>query len=259
MGKQVQLVADDFGLNRAVNEAVIKAHREGALTGASLMMGQAGTAEAVGLAREHPQLAIGWHLHLNDSTPTTGGTCWPWGAGPGDVGWRAGFSGSVRRRIRDEMRHQWGLFIDTGLPCAFANVHHHLQAHPFVFREWVRVLMDGPTTFAGWLRLGFPCRFRPGALHAVLGGLLRCERRRRMIRCPFPVSDTLWGLDRLFCMDPVEVTRVTAGLPAGIHEFIFHPRSTEEELDADLRCLIRLKNNRDTTVHDPREATKPVA
>ena len=42
--------ADDFGRSRSINEAVIRAHREGILTTASLMVNEPDCAEAVTLA-----------------------------------------------------------------------------------------------------------------------------------------------------------------------------------------------------------------
>jgi predicted glycoside hydrolase/deacetylase ChbG (UPF0249 family) len=56
--------ADDFGASTAVNQAVIRAHREGILTTASLMVNEPGFAEAVSLARENPRLGVGLHLTL---------------------------------------------------------------------------------------------------------------------------------------------------------------------------------------------------
>src|SRR5262245_22529761 len=56
--------ADDFGLSASVNEAVIRAHREGILTSASLMVNEPGFEEAVHLARENPRLGVGLHLTL---------------------------------------------------------------------------------------------------------------------------------------------------------------------------------------------------
>src|SRR5471032_1903909 len=56
--------ADDFGLSRSVNEAVISAHREGILTTASLMVNEPGFDEAVKLAGENPRLGVGLHLTL---------------------------------------------------------------------------------------------------------------------------------------------------------------------------------------------------
>ena len=54
--------ADDFGRSRSINEAVIRAHREGILTTASLMVNEPACAEAVALAKENPRLGVGLHL-----------------------------------------------------------------------------------------------------------------------------------------------------------------------------------------------------
>ena len=56
--------ADDFGASAAINQAVVRAHREGILTTASLMVNAPGLAEAVQLARENPRLGVGLHLTL---------------------------------------------------------------------------------------------------------------------------------------------------------------------------------------------------
>src|ERR1051325_8571977 len=46
--------ADDFGRSSSINAAVIRAHREGILTSASLMVNEPAFAEAVALARQNP-------------------------------------------------------------------------------------------------------------------------------------------------------------------------------------------------------------
>jgi predicted glycoside hydrolase/deacetylase ChbG (UPF0249 family) len=56
--------ADDFGRSHSINEAVIRAHREGILTTASLMVNESACAEAVALAKENPKLGVGLHLTL---------------------------------------------------------------------------------------------------------------------------------------------------------------------------------------------------
>src|SRR2546426_5458445 len=56
--------ADDFGRSRSINAAVIRAHREGILTTASLMVNEPDFAEAVALAKENPKLGVGLHLTL---------------------------------------------------------------------------------------------------------------------------------------------------------------------------------------------------
>src|SRR5216117_276522 len=56
--------ADDFGRSHSINLAVIRAHREGILTTASLMVNEAACDEAVKLAKENPRLGVGLHLTL---------------------------------------------------------------------------------------------------------------------------------------------------------------------------------------------------
>ena len=56
--------ADDFGRSHSINAAVIRAHRDGILTTASLMVNEPDCAEAVRLARENPRLGVGLHLTL---------------------------------------------------------------------------------------------------------------------------------------------------------------------------------------------------
>ena len=50
--------ADDFGRSSSINQAVVRAHREGCLTTASLMVNEPGFEEAVALARAHPRLGV---------------------------------------------------------------------------------------------------------------------------------------------------------------------------------------------------------
>src|SRR5689334_21770791 len=54
--------AYDFGRSAEINAAVIRAHTEGVLTSASLMVNEYGFEEAVGLARLQPRLGVGLHL-----------------------------------------------------------------------------------------------------------------------------------------------------------------------------------------------------
>src|SRR5690242_17767727 len=56
--------ADDFGRSHSINQAVIRAHRDGILTTASLMVNEPGLDEAVKLAQENPRLGVGLHIAL---------------------------------------------------------------------------------------------------------------------------------------------------------------------------------------------------
>ncbi|HEY8288911.1 MAG TPA: ChbG/HpnK family deacetylase, partial [Acetobacteraceae bacterium] len=56
---RVTFSADDFGLTESVNEAVERAHREGILQAASLMVAAPAAADAVRRARAMPSLRVG--------------------------------------------------------------------------------------------------------------------------------------------------------------------------------------------------------
>jgi predicted glycoside hydrolase/deacetylase ChbG (UPF0249 family) len=234
MSKNVVFVADDFGLSDEVNAAIVHAHRRGALNGASLMLGQPATAAAVTLARENPQLQIGWHLHLNDSQPCTL-SHWPWRRSPAAAGFAIGLSPKMRGLARREVCAQWAGFCETGLPCHFVNAHHHLHLHPFIRKMLVETL---PVDFSGWVRWGRP-RFFDRSLggigHQGLTFVLQAPRSRRM---PFRISTTLWGLDRTFNMQAREIAQAIPELNDGLHEFMFHPRGLDS--DPDTGCLLEL-------------------
>lgn len=237
MAREIVFIADDLGLREEVNEAILHAHRWGALTGACLMMGQPATRTAVAMAREYPSLEIGWHLHLADSRPCSRPE-WPWGPSPVGAGFGIGLSQRMRDLARREVECQWEAFRETGLPCRFVSAHHHLHLHPFVHRTLMETL---PSDFNGWVRWGKPRFFGSSPwkfLYQLLDALLQAPHRRRS---PFRLSTTLWGIDRTFRMDADEILRTLPKLGQGLHEFMFHPRRIEE--DPDTLALLKLRNH----------------
>src|SRR6516164_6294317 len=100
--------ADDFGRSRSINEAIVRAHQEGILTTASLMVNEAACTEAVFLAKENPGLGVGLHL-----TFICGHSALPASTIPGLVNSRneftdnppeAGFRYFFQRRLRQQLR-----------------------------------------------------------------------------------------------------------------------------------------------------------
>jgi len=237
MTTKVEFTADDLGWDEQTNLAIEHAHREGALTAASLMLGQPGSAHAVEIARRNPTLRIGWHFHACDSLPMTRAK-WPWGHSPALAGLVLACWPVARALVRREIQAQWERFTATGLNCEFVNGHHHLHIHPFIAREMRRTL---PEPFTGWVR-GFGVEtFTPP------DGAMRRYRRLRnpaerwlKVWSPIPRSESLWGLDRVFCMQAAEVACAMATLPPGLHEFLFHPRG---EGDTDHTTLLALRSD----------------
>lgn len=237
MTREVVFIADDFGLREEVNRAILHTHRCGALTGACLMMGQPATETAVAMAREHPSLEVGWHLHLADSRPCSRSE-WPWGRSPVGAGFAIGLSARMRDLIMREIECQWEAYRETGIPCRFVSAHHHLHLHPVVLRKLTETL---PSDFDGWVRWGQPRFFGLGpwkVFYQLLDALFQAPHRRRS---PFRLSTTLWGIDRTFRMNAGEILRVIPTLGQGLHEFMFHPRRVED--DSDTLALLELRNH----------------
>lgn len=61
--------ADDFGISRGVNQAIVKAYEQGLLNSASLMVNQKYAKEAVALSKNMPGLKMGLHINLTNEHP----------------------------------------------------------------------------------------------------------------------------------------------------------------------------------------------
>ena len=139
-GPGLIITADDFGLHESVNRAVERAHREGVLSAASLMVGAPAAPDAIARARDCPKLAVGLHLVLAD-----GASVLPPRAIPDLVdsgGWfgnrmvREGFRffclPRVRRQLAMEIRAQFEDFAASGLVLDHVNAHKHFHLHPTI-------------------------------------------------------------------------------------------------------------------------------
>ena len=67
--KQVIINADDFGLSRGVNRAIVECYKTGLLTSTSLMANMSAFEDAVHLCTSCPNLGIGVHLNLLRGAP----------------------------------------------------------------------------------------------------------------------------------------------------------------------------------------------
>ncbi len=242
--------ADDFGLDPAVNAAVLSAHQGGILRSASLMVSAPAAAEAVAMAKAHPSLAVGLHLTLVDGEPVlpqeqVSALVDASGRFAADL-WQRGFhyffSPRAHRQLRAEIEAQFALFADSGLCLDHANAHKHLHAHPTVLRlmlavgrrfglRAVRVPRE-PLTMARQLA--------PVGARAALGARLLfpwVNRMQRFIRAQgFGCNDFLLGLLSTGQMDGERLHRALQILPAGsLTELYFHPA---QEHSPRLRALM---------------------
>lgn len=234
--------ADDFGRAPAINEAVYRAHRDGILTTASLMVNEPATEEAVALARACPRLGVGLHLTLvcgRAAVPATDPPSLADAAGqlpscPLQAGWRFYLRRDLRAALRREIAAQFAAFARTGLPLDHVNGHLHLHLHPAVLplvlelggRHGLRAVRLTRDPF--W----FNARLAGGAWayrisHAIIFHLLSRAARPRLQRAGLRHTDRVWGLQLNGRMDEGYLLRLLPRLPAGDSELYAHPSLTE--------------------------------
>ncbi len=138
--KKVVINGDDFGLSPSVNQAVIQAHEQGILTSTSLMVSGKASAEAVNLAKAHPNLGVGLHLVLvcgqsvlpPEQIPHLVDREGNFPDDPVKAGLTYQFNQAARQELKQEIRAQLKKFQQTGLPLSHVDGHLHLHTHPVV-------------------------------------------------------------------------------------------------------------------------------
>ena len=242
--------ADDFGRSPAINAAVIRAHREGILTSASLMVNEASCAEAVSLARQNPKLGIGLHLAVccgraglpPEKIPGLVNARGQFRNHPVRAGLAYFFQRSLREQLRVEIHEQFARFRATGLPLDHVNGHLHFHLHPAIFS----ILMeDAETLGLRHLRLthdefSLNRRLAKGRWfyrmgHALVFNWLVSRARPELARRKILHPQRVFGLLQDSRVDEEFILKLLPELPAGACELYSHPGAAGE---AELQALI---------------------
>ncbi|HZR16058.1 MAG TPA: hopanoid biosynthesis-associated protein HpnK [Verrucomicrobiae bacterium] len=248
--------ADDFGRSASINQAVIRAHCEGILTTASLMVNEPASQEAVELARKHPSLGVGLHLTL-----LCGHAASPRALIPGlvnsaneftdssfEAGFRYFFQTGLHPQLRQEVHAQFARFRATGLPLDHLNGHLHLHLHPVIFRILMRDANELGISRVRLTRDPFVLNLglASGALiyrtsHAVIFHSLSARARPKLEQRGFKHTDRVFGLLQNARVDEEYVCRLLERLPTGDSELYSHPSLDEfkEEFAALISPRVR--------------------
>lgn len=135
--------ADDFGISKGVNAAIVKAHTEGILNSASLMINQKYAKEAINFAKEMPELEIGLHVNITNEYPASDKNKIPllvdeYGK------FKNGFvkllylsiihPKILSEQVETEIRCQIIKYMNTGLELAHIDSHRHIHMIPVIFK-----------------------------------------------------------------------------------------------------------------------------
>ena len=225
--KRLIVTADDFGLTRGLNEAVLRGYREGILRYASLMVDAPYAGEAVAIAKKNPGLGVGIHVELCRENPAL---------------WGIRYFGlpSGRRAVEPLLRAQIEKFLAMGLKPTHIDGHFHLHAHPTIFPVLTRLAREYgiPRTrlpngewraWRGYEGTGAAGRAVLAATYEALGRYLRKKAHGVLL------PERTWGLMRSGRMSEEYVVHLLSRLPQGLSEIYFHPSAAPSDRDASGR------------------------
>jgi hopanoid biosynthesis associated protein HpnK len=255
-GRRLIVNADDFGRSHSVNEAVVRAHREGILTGTSLMVNEPASDEAIALARENPKLGVGLHLTLlcgksalpPERIPGLVNTRGEFGNRPVDVGMSYFFKHDLRIQLRAEIHAQFARFRATGLPLDHVNGHLHLHLHPTIFG----ILMEDAASLGiRHLRLTRDCLSRSRRMargrwfyrvsHAAIYEWLSRRARGPLQQRGIRHAQITFGLLQNARVDEEYVLKLLPELPPGDSELYSHPSLDEFKHEFEALVSPRVK------------------
>jgi chitin disaccharide deacetylase len=237
--KTITFSADDFGLTEAVNEGIEKAHRDGILQAASLMVAAPAAADAVRRARANPSLRVGLHLVVIEGPAALPRSKIPDlvdadGQFPSDqlsLGLSYFFRPAIRLQLQAEIEAQFAAFAATGLTLDHANAHKHMHLHPTVGAmllragaahrlRRIRVPAEPPAVMA---RCGTTVTLGDRLLYRWTG-LLRRQARAAGVA----TNDHCFGLAWSGHMTTERIRRLLPNLPEGDSEIYFHPAACRD-------------------------------
>ncbi len=276
--RQLIVTADDFGRSSEINQAVIRAHRQGILTGASLMVNGLAAGEAVRLAHKHPTLAVGLHLTLAGGKSTLPRRDIPDLVDPFDnfsnapitAGFRYWADRRLRSQLRSEIAAQIERFRSFDLPLDHLDGHLNIHLHPTILGllleqapargiEHVRLTRDPLSIDRKIGTNAWPYRLTHTTIFRILADLAAPKLRAQDIA----FTDHVFGLLQNDRVDEPYVLRLLDQLPPGVSELYCHPDSDihRHELDAlispGVAAAIQTEGIRLTTYRELVGLTRP--
>ena len=221
---------DDFGRSKRINRAIERAHRDGVLNSASLMVAGDAAADAIEIARRNQNLSVGLHLVVVDGPAILGV---PFANRPVRLGWRYQLNRTARQALSREIEAQFERFVGSGLPMAHVDGHQHMHMHPVVFDLIVPLAEKFGARRVRIVRDDLPLalrRDRSRVASKATSAMVFASLSRRCLRCIRGTA--LWSCDRTYgffqsgMMDEPYVLSVLGQvkLPAEIY---FHPTEGE--------------------------------
>jgi predicted glycoside hydrolase/deacetylase ChbG (UPF0249 family) len=258
MAARLILNADDFGLTRGINRAIIELYEAGALTSATLMANGPAFEDAVSIALANPSLGVGCHIVLTDGTPVSPPKAIPSLLGPDGKNFRpslvsflaAILLGRVNEaEISLEAAAQIQRLQQAGIHVTHIDTHKHTHMFPAVARPvllaaeaagvhairnpfeepWSIALSGSELTRRIQVRLIHYLRPRFLAMPQIRNGIVR-------------TTNGTIGISATGNLNQTTLHAVLDTMPNGTWEVVCHPGYNDKDLDS---ITTRLRSTRE--------------
>jgi hopanoid biosynthesis associated protein HpnK len=264
--KYLIVAADDFGLNKSINEGIVKAYREGIVTSLNFMPAGADFKDALDLAKSLDLKEIGAHLCLTETAPLSDPT-----KIPTLVTKNGGFHNSYvqfftklflkkidLQEIRVELRKQLNALKTAGIPIKNLSSHEHIHMMPAITGIFIELAKEFDIPSIRYLhndRLVAP--FRLGKIYKLM--TLRCfggRMGRLLDDSGIAHADDFIGLADSGNMEEETLLRLLTTLKDGTTELVCHPGFLSPEvLD---RCVFHLNCESDLAALTSKRAKRMI-
>ena len=236
--KRLIVNADDFGLSAEVNAGIVRAHRNGILRSASLMVAEPAARAAAELARDNPALDVGLHAVVCRGRSIL--DSWRLGAAvsasgefidsPVAAGMRYFFDRSMRAAMTDELRAQVERHLELVGYLNHIDGHLNFHVHPLFADILVNLAVEYKVPcirlprerVMTTLRLRRDNATRKLVESAIFRTLSR-RTRRIMAERGLTSTDALFGLHQSGNLSEDYVVGVIDRIRDGTTELYFHP------------------------------------
>ena len=248
MAARLILNADDFGLTRGINRAILELHQAGAITSATLMANGAAFDDAVSIALANPTLGVGCHIVLTDGTPLSHPQRIPTLLGADGKNFRPSlvdfFTAVLLGKVNEdeialEALAQVQQLQRAGIDVTHIDTHKHTHILPRVARPLLYVC---ERTGVGAIRSPFeePWSLALGHSDPIRRLQVRLLRplRKRFEALPqirdhkIVTTDGTIGISATGRLDRPMLDSILAAMPDGLWELVTHPGYNDRDLDA---------------------------
>ena len=258
--------ADDFGLTRGVNRAIVELHQSGLLTSTTLMARAQATDEAASIAASTRSLGVGCHVVLVDGQPTLPPAELPSLVDHGADSFRRSligflaslYTGRIRpAEVEAEAAAQIERLQSLGLNLTHIDAHKHTHMFPAVLKPVLRAARAaGIRAVRNPFEPAWAVRATAGASWARAAEVnalrnLRDRCRQIIAEEGFATTDGTIAMVGTGILNADVLRSLLRRLPEGTWELVTHPGYNDADLD---KVRTRLRASREVE----REALKTI-